>query len=378
MPTLHLPYGTSTASRTLACPGWLEKSEAVPPRPAGEAAMVGSMHHLVQEVCQRDGKTPEQCLGMNYAEAGLVFSFGGRDDDLEISERAYNATNELLDELDIDEVMYEMFVELVPGVAGGTIDVLGLSADRKTLLDLDYKFGRVKVPVEESAQHSMGLISAAADEQTIDLFSNVERVIYAVIQPYAKGAVFTWETTPDYLDKFHTRFKAAMKSRVISPGPHCKWCPAEPYCDAKRAIVLATNLLGTDALKNLQAGMDLLPELESLVSSLKEEAYLQMCRGVPLKGWKIVAKRAITKWADEEAAAALLKSKRIAARDVVNPAKLRTPKQVAATLKKKGRSIDLSEFTVSASSGTTLAAEDDDRDAVLVSDVQGHLADIVE
>ena len=376
MPTIHLPYGTSTAARTIACPGWLEKSQDIPPRPAGEAAITGSMHHRIQEVCQRDGKTPEQCLGMSYAEGGVVRTL--TEDDLDLSEIAYRATNQLLDDLDIDEMMTEVFVELVPGVAGGTLDLLGLSQDRKTLLDLDYKFGSVKVPVEESPQHSMGLISACADDKTNDMFSDVERIVYAIIQPRAKGGVFLWETTPEHLETFDYEFRAAMKKRDINPGSHCKYCPAEPYCPEKRAVVMGANLLGARALEELQAGADLVAEVEAWVKSMHEEMYLQLCRGVPLKGWKVVDKRAVTKWTDADGAAELLKSKRIAHRDITNPAKLRTPKQVADLLRKKGRDIDLTEFTKSESSGTTLAPEDDDRPAVIASDIQGHLSDIVE
>ena len=94
---------------------------------------------------------------------------------------------------------------------------------------------------------------------------------------------------------------------------------------------------------------------------------------------KIVDKKAMTKWADADAAAEFLKSKRITKRDIVKPAALMTPIQVGKILHKKGKdNIDLSEFTVTESSGTTLAPESDSRDAVIVSDVQGHLADIVK
>jgi|TARA_R110000737_G_scaffold134703_2_gene166012 hypothetical protein len=66
----HLPYGGSTAHRTLACPGWFKKSENLPSRPAGPAAIEGSMHHKVMERCFRDEVTPEQCLGLIYEEPG--------------------------------------------------------------------------------------------------------------------------------------------------------------------------------------------------------------------------------------------------------------------------------------------------------------------
>ena len=47
-------------------------------------------------------------------------------------------------------------------------------------------------------------------------------------------------------------------------------------------------------------------------------------------------------------------------------------------LKKKKINFDVSKYTTTKSSGTTLAIETDPRDAVIASDVQGHLADIAE
>jgi hypothetical protein len=136
--------------------------------------------------------------------------------------------------------------------------------------------------------------------------------------------------------------------------------------------------LGARELTELQAAADMVEEVEAWVKSIHEEMYLQMNRGVPLKGWKVVEKRPTVKWIDAEAARDMFKEKRITARDITNPAALRTPKQVMDYLKKKGRELDLEEFIVSKSSGTTIATDDDSRDAVIVSDVQGHLADMMK
>lgn len=379
MPTIHLPYGGSTAHRTIGCPGWLKKSDGIPKHPAGDATIEGSMHHTVMERCQRDGITPGDVLveGLAYEEADVKRVF--TEDDLDLSNIAFNATNELLDKLDIDEMMIEPFVQLVPGVAGGSIDLLGLSADRKTLLVLDYKFGQVKVEAKESPNLALYGCSAWTDSSTADLFEKVEKVVFAIVQPRAKGVVFTWKTDLAWLTKFTAKFIIAMDSTNINPGPHCKYCPAEPYCQEKRATVIGANLLGARLQEELQAGADIVEEVEAWVRAMHEEMYLQMNRGVPVKGWKIVDKKPSTKWTNADGAAAFLKSKRIARRDIIKPAALMTPIQVGKILHKKGKdNIDLSEFTVTESSGTTLAPESDNRDAVIASDVQGHLKDIVK
>jgi hypothetical protein len=91
----HVPYGGSSMDRTLACHGWLEQSKDLPKSPPGEAARVGSMHHMVQERCQRDEVEPENCLGIIYKEPGYNYEHEFTEDDLTLSEIAYHKTNEI-------------------------------------------------------------------------------------------------------------------------------------------------------------------------------------------------------------------------------------------------------------------------------------------
>ena len=380
MPTTHLPIGGSSFDRTTGCSGWLKKSENIPRRPAGQAAIDGSMHHEVQEMCQRDGTNPDEHIGFIYEEDGNERVF--TEDDLDLAYIAFNATNELLDELDIDELEIEPFVQLLVGEAGGSIDLLGLSANGRTILVLDYKFGRHPVNAKENNQLKFYGLCAQKDERTRDLFGKAKDIVYAIIQPQVKGVVSKYSYAISDLDAFHEKALLAIGATKdanpkTTPGKHCKYCPAEPYCEAKRLNIAATNLLGARELTELQAAADIVEEVEAWVKSIHEEMYLQMNRGVPLKGWKVVDKKAMTKFTDPVGAAARLKEKRIAKRDISNPAALKTPKQIEAILKKKGKVVDLSEFTVTESSGTTLAPESDSRDAVIVSDVQGHLADMM-
>lgn len=372
----HLTYGGSTAHRTLGCPGWVKKSENIPRRPAGQAAIDGSMHHEVQENCQRDDLTPEDCIGQVYTEGTATREFV--EDDLPLSEIAYNATNKLLDELNIEELEVEPFVQLLKDRVGGSIDLLGLSEDRKTLLILDYKFGSVKVEVDNSPNLYLYAASSRADAITKDLWSEVTKIVFAIVQPQVKGVVSTFETTPAKVDEFEKELMAALESDKINPGPHCKYCPAEPYCEEKRAQVVTAVLLGAREHKELEAAALMIVEVENWLKSMKEEMYLQLNRGVPIHGWKIVEKAARKKWIDAKAASAFLKEKRIPARDITNPAALRTPTQILDYLHKKGRDYDLSGFIIAESSGTTLAPEDDSREAVVMSDTKGHLADMMK
>ena len=145
------------------------------------------------------------------------------------------------------------------------------------------------------------------------------------------------------------------------------YCPAEPYCAEKRSKANSANVLDPKLQKELQEAANMVAEVEQWIKSVHEELYLQMTRGVPVTGWKIVNKATRSKWVDEEAARLFLRTRRIAARDIIKPATLLTPIQVGKVLAKKGKTIDLSEFIVSQSSGTTIAPSSDKREAVEVT-----------
>lgn len=374
MPTIHLPDGGSSAHRKIGCPGWRVKSEGIPSRPAGDAALTGSMHHLIMELCQTNETAPKDNLGTVYEEDGNRLTFD--EDALSLSEIAHSAVNKVLDEYDVDVMLVEPFVQLIPGEVGGSIDLLAFSADMETAIIIDYKFGVAKVPVEESPNLGLYGISARHDPTTADLFTKVKKIVFVIIQPQAKGVTFTWETTPKWLNNFEKQYRAALKSDKIKAGSWCKYCPAEPYCDVKRNAALGAKRLNPALAKNLQASADKVEQVEAWVKAVKEELYLQLNHNVPIDGWKIIEKRATRKWIDPDAVYGQI-NKEVARKDCYDETLL-TPAQLEKVLKKNEVEIDLSEFIVSESSGTTLAPESHNSPAVIVTDVQGHLKDMMK
>ncbi len=380
MPTIHLPIGGSTAARTLGCPAWVEKSKNIPSRPPGQAAIDGSMHHEVMEMCQTGGTEPKDHLGFIYKEGGAEREFTA--DDLYLSELAYNATNDLMDELDIDELLIEPFVQYQKGYAGGSIDLLGLSADRKTLLILDYKFGRGVVAVENNAQLQFYAMCVAEDIATRDLCGDLSAIEYVIVQPQRSSVVYRWSAPSIALGVFVQNMEAAIEDSEAptlkpTPGPHCKWCPAENYCEERRAGVLAATLLDAKSHNELCAAAGQLEEVDAWVKAMKEELYLQLNRGVKIDGWKIVDKKANRKWDDAEGAEAEMRKKGMRVKDIKKTALITAPQ--AVTLAKKNKvNIDLDPFIIKTSPGTTLAPLSDDREAVVVTDVTGHLVEMMD
>jgi hypothetical protein len=82
---------------------------------------------------------------------------------------------------------------------------------------------------------------------------------------------------------------------------------------------------------------------------------------MPVPGYKLVAKRGTRQWIDEDEAVAILG---VAGIDPYKEREVISPAQAEKLLKKSKLTLP-PELTVSLSSGTTLASEDDPRPAVL-------------
>jgi len=383
-----LPIGGSSFARTEQCAGWLKASEKLPRGKSGPAAISGSMQHTVQQLCQSDDyptyKTPEDCLGLVYREGADERAFG--DADLAPANIVFDHTNRLLDDLDIDILLIEPFVQIVPGEAGGSIDFLGLSDDRKTLLLGDYKTGQVKVSPVNNKQLLFLAVCVWDDPATEDLYEDVEEIVFAIVQPSAKGVVSLWRCDRQHIVAFRktvlaTIDKADKANPPLHAGPECKWCPAAPYCKVRKADVIAAKGLDSNNKQDLQASADILSEVEAWVNATKSELFTQLTRGASIRGWKLVDKKAIRKWVDEATASAAFKKANIDQALFTKNVMLTAPQATTAFKKAKldldELKIDLDDHIEAKSSGTTLALEDDDREAVTQDGVPDNLKRLV-
>ncbi|MBT4082144.1 MAG: DUF2800 domain-containing protein [Alphaproteobacteria bacterium] len=363
----HLDIGGSSFDRTFGCPGWLEASKGIAKNPAGPAAIKGSMHHEVQETCRKEDKVPDQLIGLVYKENGVELEF--TEDDLDLSEIGYDAVDALLDEHDVDIMEIEPFVQIIPDVAGGSIDLLGVSHDDETMVEIDYKFGRVKVNPKNNKQMLFYLMCARRDPVTADLFEGVKKFIVAIVQPQCKGVTFTWECSLAELDAFEVEAMekialAQTEDAPRSPGSWCKYCPAAPYCDAKKFKVDEALLITPTHKKELQAAADIVEEVEEWVNAVKSELYAQVERGAKIKGWKLVEKVGKRAWIDADNAETALKEAGLKMANI-STTTLMTAPQIEKVLKKhKDIEFDFDSFVEKKSAGHTLAPEADGRDAI--------------
>lgn len=223
----HLPIGGSTAARTIACPAWLARSKNMPKQPSNVYADEGNLLHDAMEEHYQNGKSFDSMVGIltfneQTLDAGHVKN---------LLEPARDCVEEVFARFKIEEYECEPFVEIVPDVAGGSIDLIGVSADRKTVLILDYKFGAQLVPVDNNKQLQFYALAAKTDTKTKDFFEQAENLVCCIVQPKVAYIPAIWETPVSILADFkRDLFDAIANPERASTGDHCKYCPVYNTC----------------------------------------------------------------------------------------------------------------------------------------------------
>jgi len=337
----------------------------MPPQIAGEAAEIGTaLHDAMEWTAEAPDRSPKMAVGKTFN--GIEITEEHRTDSLI---PAWNALTEVTARYDIHHKALEPFVEAIPDVAGGSIDFLGVSKDRKTAIIVDYKFGYHPVSPEANAQMLFYALCADADPATNAMFKHVEKLVLAIIQPNAAGEddMRVFETPIYTLDVFEDNTAKAIEtaeSGCTTPvtGPHCKFCPAEAICPAKTGLAVKAKRLPEIHVDTLAAYLPMAEELEEWVKAVKKLAHEQMELGVKVEGYKLVNKRAMRTWSSPEDALTKVKRMRGISFEDACDFKLKSPAQLEKVFKAKGVDFDkVADYIVSVSSGTTLAKASDKR-----------------
>ncbi len=357
--------GGSTAKRVIACPGSVALVRQMPPKPSSSYADEGTLLHNVIADILLGNLTPETCIGVSYAGVTL---------DQALFDAKLRPALEALDEIDPDKEM-EFAVEVrvgfggrLPGVFGST-DLVGRIRERVVIVD--WKFGNLPVGVIESPQHMFYAAAAMRTPETSWAFEGAKEVECVIVQPaHAPHHIKRWVTDVGRILNFERELFAAVKraqqpDAPLAAGDHCRWCAAKPICPvmigaAVRALHTSLHNLDTRQMARYLKDAEL---LEQWIPALRALAYQTLEEGVAVPGFKLVQKRAIRKWADETTALDALvglglPKQELVETSVISPAK-------ADELLKKAKLSMPENLTVSASSGTALAPEEDPRPAVL-------------
>jgi hypothetical protein len=130
---------------------------------------------------------------------------------------------------------------------------------------------------------------------------------------------------------------------------------------ADRALATTLDNLDAGKISTYLKNADL---LETWISSLRELALSMMESGAKLPEYKLVAKRAIRQWTDEDKAKVALFALGLDESEVMETSLL-SPAKVEKVLKKRKIALP-ADVVVAISSGNTLASADDPRSEVIL------------
>jgi hypothetical protein len=357
--------GGSTAKRVIACPGSVKLVQQMPPRPSSRYADEGTLCHTIMEAVLTQDRQPEDFIGDKLGDVTVS---------RELIDTKIRPAIAALSEIDPNfDMTYECeavvgFGDALPGVFGSA-DLIGRIGD--TAIVLDWKFGDgVDVAVEENPQAMFYAAAAMRTPKVAWAFKGVTHIDCVIVQPTAAKPVKWWRTTPDRIRAFERQLFAAVKEALgpapfMQTGDHCRWCAAKPVCPLLTGAVdraLKTSLQNIDAAR-LGEMLEQAPLIENYLAEVRALAQHMLEEGVPVPGFKLVQKRAIRQWVnDDEAQAALA---RLGLDDTeLTVTKLVSPAQAEKALKKRKLALP-GELAVAVSSGITLAPESDPRPAAL-------------
>jgi len=353
--------GGSTAKRVMGCPGSVALCAKMPPRPSSVYADLGTLFHTAISQVLNQGVTPESLIGMKYQDQ--VLTQDHIDNKLHV---ALDLLGEIDPKLEMEyAVETEVgFGDFLPDVFG-SCDLLGRIGNRAIVLD--WKFGDgVAVGVEENEQLLFYAAAAMRTPSVAWVFDGATEIECVIVQP---PSVKRWVTTVERVKIFENNLVASVKESQkanagLSAGDHCRWCAAKPICPkmtgaVDRALQDQLASLNADMIGGYLKNCDL---LEQWITDLRALAHQMLEADKPVPGWKLVNKRAMRQWANEDQADDVLS--KVIPKDELYVAKMISPAQAEKVLKKLGEQLP-DDLVIAVSSGSTLAREEDPRPAVV-------------
>lgn len=355
--------GGSTAKRVINCPGSVALVAKMPPKPSSKFADEGTLlHNVIAEIIMSDNP-PEHYLGHKY-EAQVLTQ--------ELIDYKLKPALAALDEIDPNKEMEieaetsVNFGSLLPGVFGST-DLIGRRGNRAFVLD--WKFGDgVAVEVEENPQLMFYAAAAMRTPASAWAFEGATEIEMVIVQP---PAVKRWVTTPKRIAEFELQLVQAVKASekpnaALQSGEHCRWCAAKPVCPqmtgaADRALKTIIDNLDPPTISTYLKNADM---LEQWITDLRALALQLLESGAKLPDYKLVAKRAIRSWTDEDKAKVALFAFGLTESEVVETTVI-SPAKAEKALKKRKQALP-DDLVVAISSGNTLASVDDPRPEVML------------
>lgn len=370
----HARLSASSASRWMACPGSVALSEGLDS--ASAVAAEGTFAHHIAAMALGRGMTrcgiarsPKEWLGNTTIVDGHKVTC---DQDMVDGVQAYlDAIAE--DVQPGDKTWVE--VDLTPALSklhpdlGGTADYIRWRPSAQHLRVRDLKYGAgVVVDPEENLQamtYALGaLLHTGVSAKTVTLTIDQPRIEHA--EGRSRDWTFPGVQLLDFAGDLIEGAKRVKPGAPLTPGKaQCRFCPARRVCPAlEEATTAVVEAEFRDVVPyNIDYLSDVLNKVASVkarIQAIEEFAYAEATRGVVIPGWKLVAKRAVRKWADEDGMKSWAAANAI---DSLAPPVVKSPAQLEKGLKKADKEA-MSAFVESKSSGNVLVPSSDDRPAV--------------
>jgi len=366
-PKKHARYAASNSARWIACPGSLELSDQAPPQISSGAANEGTKAHELME------------LALNANVKDVAKFFKNDDYPKEMIKAVQGFVDFVRSQMQPGfELLVEQRVELPflhETEAFGTVDVAVLEPFG-TLHIIDFKYGYGYVDHKQNPQmiyYALGFAHAHGFD-----FDQIKTTIYQPRIESEDGEVFrTSHYSIDEVKAWQKIFEAAIAKAEnpnlpddLSPGEHCKYCPAKILCPALTHKALESARLDFDdnilpapkELTKIDLGKILSKAnyLELWINEVKEFAIKHLKDGKKLPGWTLEPTRAQKVWAKPDELV-LDWPDEFESNDV-SPFEsvLKSPAQLAKELKEAGfKKKEIDQFinanVVHVSSGTKLA-----------------------
>lgn len=242
------------------------------------------------------------------------------------------------------------------------------------VLDIvDFKYGQ-GVPV--SPDSSQLKIYAIGVINELGPFAEIDEVRLTVVQP-RNGGTNTHTMTLEELIEWETSVLLPAVARLAANDPtevagdHCRWCVRAGECRAfagfansKAKVAFGSLPPDPTTMSDDELG-DVLVHAEVIsawVTKVRAEVSARIDNGHPVKGWKLVAKRAMRKIVDEIGALSELVARGVPWDEISRVETLGTVEKAMKKYRVPPEALD--PYVVKESSGSTLVSEDNPREAI--------------
>lgn len=370
----HSKLGASSMHRWSKCAGSVALAANIAPTTSVYAEEGTEAHRIASECLEKglNAKDHVDVMTMLKSTEAEVRQSG---DELADAVQVYLDYVRSLRRPGKDHLMVEWRFDLSSVFRGcfGTADAVIWRPDEKLLVVCDYKHG-AGVPVEVVGNPQLLYYGLGA---LMTCGYNAAKVKLAIVQPrcgHPKGPVREDDIDALELLEFRADLIAYAKKTEapdapLTPGDHCRFCPAAPVCPGlrDRATAMAkldfSPALPYDAAK-LSKALAMREPIKAWVKSLDEFAYRELEQGRKIPGWKLVPKRATRKWASEGDVTDFLQDMGTKPEDIYEPRSIKSPAQMEKVPGIGKGTLD--KFITKESSGHTLAPESDDRPEAVV------------